>query len=82
MKNKTGFSQYHWAILNQILHLSFYVHGNENNYGNHDVGHITKMAAMPIYGKPPINSSNSSSLVLVNLFPRNLVCSMGNTCPS
>ena len=37
-------------------------------------GHMTKMAAMPIYGK---NLQNSSPPKPVDRFPRNLVCSIG-----
>ena len=42
-------------------------------------GHITKMAAMPIYGK---NLKKSSSPELVGRFSQNLVCSIGDSCPS
>ena len=45
----------------------------------HDGGHITKMAAMPIYGK---NTLKSSSPELVDRFPRNLVCRIGDSCSS
>ena len=38
-------------------------------------GHMTKMAAMPIYGK---NLKKSSSPEPVGRFPRNLVCSIGD----
>ena len=38
-------------------------------------GHMTKMAAMPIYGK---NLQKSSSPEPANRFPRNLVCSIGD----
>ena len=41
----------------------------------HDDGHMTKMAAMPIYGKNP---SKLSSLVPVARFHKNLVCSIGD----
>ena len=37
-------------------------------------GHMTKMAAMPIYGK---NLKKSSSPELAGRFPRNLVCISG-----
>ena len=40
----------HLVIFNQILYVSFQVHGNENLL-IHDAGHMTKMANMPIYGK-------------------------------
>ena len=42
-------------------------------------GHMTKMAAMPIYGK---NHKKSSSPEPAGRFPRNLVCSIGDSCPS
>ena len=42
-------------------------------------GHMTKMAAMPIYGK---NLKKSSSPEPAVRFPRNLVCSIGDSCPS
>ena len=39
-------------------------------------GHMTKMAAMPIYGK---NLKKSSSPELAGRFSRNLVCSIGDS---
>ena len=42
-----GFLRYYCADLNQILYESFQVQENEN------AGHMTKMAATPIYGKKP-----------------------------
>ena len=42
-------------------------------------GHMTKMAAMPIYGK---NLKKSSSPEPAGRFPRNMVCSIGDSCPS
>ena len=39
-------------------------------------GHMTKMAAMPIYGK---NLKKSSSPEPANRFSRNLVCSIGDS---
>ena len=42
-------------------------------------GHMTKMSAMPIYGK---NLKKSSSPEPAGRFPRNLVCSIGDPCPS
>ena len=42
-------------------------------------GHMTKMAATPIYGK---NLKKSSSPEPVGQFPRNLVCSIGDSSPS
>ena len=41
----------------------------------HDAGHMTKMAAMPIYGK---TLQKSSSPEAVDRFSRNLVCSIGD----
>ena len=46
MKIKTIFSQNPFGHFNQILCVNFYVHGNF-----HDVGHMTNMAATPIYVK-------------------------------
>ena len=43
------------------------------------LGHMTKMAATPIYGK---NIQKSSSPELAGRFSRNLVCSIGDSCPS
>ena len=40
-------------------------------------GHMTKMAAMPIYGK---NLKKSSSPEPAGQFPPNLVCSIGDSC--
>ena len=42
-------------------------------------GHMTKMAAMPIYGK---NLKKSSSPEPAGRFSRNLVCSIGDSYPS
>ena len=41
-------------------------------------GHMTKMAAMPIYGK----NLKKSTPEPAGRFPRNLVCSIGDSCPS
>ena len=40
-------------------------------------GHMTKMAATPIYGKNPSKSSSPES---AGRFSRNLVCSIRDTC--
>ena len=45
----------------------------------HDACHMTKIAAMPIYGKNP---SKSSSPEPVDRFLQNLVCSIGDSSPS
>ena len=42
-------------------------------------GHVTKMAATPIYGK---NIYNSSPPEPVDRFPRNFVCSIGDSSQS
>ena len=42
-------------------------------------GHMTKMATMPMYGK---NLKKSSSPEPAGRFPQNLVCSIGDSCPS
>ena len=42
-------------------------------------GHMTKMAAMPIFGK---NLKKSSSPEPAGRFPRNFVCSTGDSSPS
>ena len=42
-------------------------------------GHMTKMATTPIYGK---NLKESSSPEPAGRFPLNLVCSIGDSCPS
>ena len=42
-------------------------------------GHMTKMDAMPIYGK---NLKKSSSPEPASRFSQNLVCSIGDSCPS
>ena len=51
----------------------------EMKINEHDAGHMTKMAAMPIYGKI---IQKSSSPEPVDRFPLNLVCSIGDSSPS
>ena len=51
MKIKTYFSQKLLAIFNQILYVSF--KNMEMKIYKYDAGHMTKMAAMSIYGKNP-----------------------------
>ena len=46
----------------------------------HDGGDITKMAAMPIYIVKTFQKSSSPEPV--DWFPRNLVCRIGDSCPS
>ena len=48
---KLAFLRNHCVNESQILYVSFQVQGNENYW--HDAGHMTKMAAKPIYGKNP-----------------------------
>ena len=50
-KFKADFLRNYCVDLNQTLYESFQVQGNENLMT--DAGHMTKMAAMPIYGKNP-----------------------------
>ena len=42
------------------------------------LGHMAKVAATPIYGKTPLKSSPEPA----SRFPRNLVCSIGDSFPS
>ena len=51
-KFKPDFLRNYCVDLNQTLYESFQVQGNE--IGWHDAGHMTKMAAKPIYGKNPL----------------------------
>ena len=43
-----------------------------------DLGHVTKIAAVPIYGK----TLQKSSPEPVGRFPGNLTCSIGDSSPS
>ena len=43
------------------------------------LGHMTKMAAKPIYGKNPLKSSTPEP---AGRFSRNLECSIGDSSPS
>ena len=58
------------AILNQSSFESFRENGNENLYN--ELGHMTNMATMPIYGKILKKSSPEP----IDLWPWNLVCSI------
>ena len=49
------------------------------NFCSWHLGHMTKMAATPIYGKTP---SKSSSPEHAGRFSRNLVCSIGDSSPT
>ena len=66
-KLKLAFLRNHLANQSQILYVSFQELGNEIYW--HDGGHITKMAAMPIYGKNPskIFLSGTSGLISTKL---------------
>ena len=46
-KSKLVFLRNYWAIFNQILYVSFQV------ITEHDACHMTKMAAIPLFGKNP-----------------------------
>ena len=79
MKIKTCFPQKPLGNFNQDhYHLVCKLQGNENLIYQHDTGHMTKMAAMPIYGK----TLQKSSAEPVYRFPRNLVCSIRGLSPS
>ena len=54
MNIKLAFPSSHLTIFREVLNVSLYVQGNENSstyIHTHNAGHMTKMAAMPIYGK-------------------------------
>ena len=51
MKIKLAFLGSHWAIFRQILNVA--CRYKEIKIHQHNAGHMTKMAAMPIYGKTP-----------------------------
>ena len=59
------------------VHVEYPWEGGTEVYIN-GPGHLTKMATMPIYGK---NHKKSSSLKPMDRFQRNLVCSIGDSCP-
>ena len=42
-------------------------------------GHMIKMAAVLIYGEQPLKKSSSPEPA--DRFPRNLACSIGDSCP-
>ena len=74
MKIKTCFS--HWAVFNQILYVSFY--GNKNSLmgcWSHDQWWQPCQYMVKTLSK-------SSSPVSAGWFPRNLVCSIKDFCPS
>ena len=78
MNNKTGFSKKNsgpFLIKFCLLALRYM---EMKNY-RYDACHMTKMAAMPIYGK---TLQNSSSPEPAGGFQRNLECSIGDFCPS
>ena len=63
--------------INAKLHLEHPYEGGTKVCRN-GPGRMTKMAAMPIYGK---SLKKSSSLEPVDRFQRNLVCSIGDSGP-
>ena len=71
MDNKTCFLSNHCAVFNQILYVSFKVHGNESLLIN--AGHLTKTTVKSIFGK----IIQKSSLEPAGRFPGNLVRSIG-----
>ena len=64
---KQAFLRNQWANQSQILYVSFQVQGMKIYW--HDAGHVTKMAAMPIYGKNPskIFFSGTGGLISMKL---------------
>ena len=73
-KIQNVFSQKLLCRSDPIFYESFQVQGNEHLM--HDAGHMTKMAAMPIYAKNPLKSSSPEQ---AGRFPRNFVCSIGDS---
>ena len=74
--SKIFFSETAWPIK-----LKFYVEPpwvGRMKVCSQDLGHMTKMAATPIYGKNPSKTSPEP----VGRFARNLVCSIRNSSPS
>ena len=56
LKLKLAFLRNHWAIFYQILYVSFKSRYKEMKIYKYDVCHMTKMAAMTIYGKKPFKN--------------------------
>ena len=78
-KLKLAFLRNHLANQSQILYVSF--HELEKwKFIEHNGGHITKMAAMPIYDKNP--SKIFPSGTGGTDFHENLVCRIDDSCPS
>ena len=65
------FLSYYCVIWNQSSYESSWVNGMKIN--TNELGHMTKVAAMPIYGK---NLQISSSPEPIDQWPWNLVCSI------
>ena len=55
MKIKLAFLRNHLVFFSQILNVTFMY--KEMKIHQHHAGHMTKMAAMSIYGKHTLNSS-------------------------
>ena len=75
--SKIFFSNTAWPIK-----AKFYVEPpwvEETKVCSRHLGHMTKMAATPIYGKIPLKSSTPEP---AGQFSRNLVCSIGDSSPS
>ena len=69
------FSETAWPIKAKFYVEPPWVGGTK--FCSRHLGHMTKMAAMPIYGKNP-----SKIFFSRTRFPRNLVCSIGDSSPS
>ena len=67
------------ANQNRILYGASLGRGNECLFAASGLGQMTKMATAPICGKTLQKSSSPES---VDRFPRNLVCSIWDSCPS
>ena len=71
------FSETAWPIKDKFYVEPPWIGGTK--FCSRHLGHMTKMAATPIYDKNP---SKSSSPEPAGRFSRNLVCSIGDSSPS
>ena len=74
----------HFLLRNSVANQSQILYGASLGRGkkvcSRQLGHMTKMALRPIYGNK--SSKKHSSSKPVDRFPRNLVCSIGDSCAS
>ena len=68
MKIRLAFLRNHWAIFNQILNIGLKVQVLMKIH-QHNAGQMTKMAAMPIYGKNTLKIffQGTTGLILMKL---------------